>query len=354
MSSHVIFREVGDADKARLEAYWARKLPRLQKRLAPYRDDLQEIALTVYRHPRNSHDAWYEVRAVIHLPTGTLAAEDNDPKAEAALDRVTDKLAREIKRHKELVRHDYLYKRKARSRADLRAAGAMLQRDAEGGRRDDFFRLLRPHLRFLRNYARRQVRLLEREGMLHRREANVADLVDEVLTRAWERFAERPRRLPLDLWLIDLLHEVLEQWVKEEPRPHVSLEAKAEEVLPAQAIPKEEPEWWAELLGEEETVTLEELVPDREVTESWDELGSDEQRDRLLSLLAELPAVQRQAFLLHALENYDTAEIAMLQDRPEGQVKADIEAARRTLRERLTAGGHVRAAGKPGADRKEG
>ena len=70
MSSHVIFREIDAADKAPLEAYWARKLPRLQKLLVPYCADLQEIALTVYRHPRNSHKAWYEVRAVIHLPTG--------------------------------------------------------------------------------------------------------------------------------------------------------------------------------------------------------------------------------------------------------------------------------------------
>ena len=62
-----------------------------------------------------------------------------------------------------------------------------------------------------------------------------------------------------------------------------------------------------------------------------------------------MPPAQRQAFLLHALENYDTAEIAMLQDRPESQVKADVEAARQRLRERLLAGGYVKEAGKPAA-----
>ena len=69
----------------------------------------------------------------------------------------------------------------------------------------------------------------------------------------------------------------------------------------------------------------------------------------MLSLLGELPAAQRQAFLLHALEDYDTAEIAMLQDRPESQVKADIEAARQTLRKRLMAGGYLQEAGKSAA-----
>ena len=60
----------------------------------------------------------------------------------------------------------------------------------------------------------------------------------------------------------------------------------------------------------------------------------------------QLPAARRQAFLLHVLEDYDTAEIAMLQDRPESQVKADIEAARQTLRGRLLAGGHAQEASK--------
>lgn len=54
------------------------------------------------------------------------------------------------------------------------------------------------------------------------------DVLDEVLQRAWQRFASRPRHLPLDQWLTDLLHETLKQWIKQEPRPHVSLEEKAE------------------------------------------------------------------------------------------------------------------------------
>jgi DNA-directed RNA polymerase specialized sigma24 family protein len=58
--------------------------------------------------------------------------------------------------------------------------------------------------------------------------------------------------------------------------------------------------------------------------------------DRVLSVLGELPAARRQAFLLHVLEDYDPAEIAMIQDRPESEVKADIELARQTLKERLT------------------
>ena len=140
--------------------------------------------------------------------------------------------------------------------------GRRLQRHAEGGQREDFFRLLRPHLGFLRDYARREIRMLEREGSLHRGEVTVDDLLDQVLILAWERFADRPRRLSLDLWLTDLLQEALEQWIKQEHRPHVSLEAQGGRMSVPDEVPQEdEEEWWAELMGEEETLTLEDLIP---------------------------------------------------------------------------------------------
>jgi ribosomal subunit interface protein len=343
MSSHRVFNGVDDAVKQRLESYWEKKLPRLEKLLAPYRADLREIRLTVSQHRRDSQPSWYEVRAVLHLPTGTLAAEANAEDPQVALDRVADALVTEIKKHKERVRQDYLFKRKGHNRADLSAAGPLLKRDVEHGRREDFDRLLRPHLRILRDHARRELRTLELEGLLHRGEVSLDDLLDQVLINAWQHFADRPKQLPLDLWLVDLLDETLEQWIKQEPRPHVSLEQKART---DEGHPQDEQEWWQEVLGETETFTLGDLIPDAEATPAWDELDSEEQRDRLLSLIRQLPRAQRQAFVLHALENYSAAEVAKLQDRPVGEVEADIEAARQTLRERLLAGEYLKA-GKP-------
>ena len=342
MSSQVVFHDVADAVQARLEAYWAGMLPRLQRLLARSGPDLRQIDLAVFYHPPNAHRARYEARAAVHLPTGTLAARANDPDPEVALDRVAHALTTGIKRHKEQARKDDAVKRKARWRAALSAAGPLLQRYAEGERREDFVRKLQPLLGFLAGHARRELRGLELAGRLHRREVRVADVLDAVLALAWERFKDRPPRLSPDLWLTHLLHAALEQLVKQEPRPHLSLEEKADEVLPDRAK-GDEPEWWADVLGEEEAFTLEDLIPGSEWTDVLDQLEAEEQRDRLLSLLGELPAAQRQAFLLHALQNYTAAEIAQLQDRPESEVKADIEAARQTLRERLLAAGDVRA-----------
>ena len=342
MSTHQVFSDVGEDVKTRLEAYWAKKLPRLQRLLVPYPADLQEIRLTVSHHQQNSRHSFYEARAVIRLPTGTLAAEASNVDPHVVLDRIADTLVAEVRRHKEKLRRDDIFKRKNRDRADLTAAGPTLQRHVEGGQREDFFRLLLPHLEFLRDYARREIRILEREGTLHRGEVTVNDLLDQVLVLAWERFADRPRRLSLDLWLTDLLQEALEQWIKQEHRPHVSLEAKAEDVVPDAMPQEDEQDWWAELMGEEETLTLEDLSPGSDGTEIWESLEAQEQQDRLLSLLGKLPATQRQAFLLHAVEGNTTDEIAMLQDRPEGEVKADIDAARKRLRDGLVGDGYAK------------
>jgi RNA polymerase sigma factor (sigma-70 family) len=347
MSSHLVLNGVDEAEKARLESYWAKKLPRLQKLLAPFRTDLREIRLTVGHHQQDSHRSWYEGRAVIPLPTGTLAANAENEDPIVVLDRVADALVTEIKRHKERVRRDYISRRKDRDRAGLSAAGPLLQRSVEDGRWEDFFRLLRPHLRSLRDHARRELRRLEQDGTIHRREVTVDDLLDEVLAQAWQRYGNRPRHLSLDLWLIDLLDDVLERWIKQEPRPHASLEAKADEVVPEEVPREDDEEWWAELLGEEETLTLGDLIPAAEGTDAWDQLEADEQSDRLLSPINELPPARRQAFLLSALEDYPTDEIAGLQGRPESEVKKDIELARQTLRDRLLAGGYLQAAGEP-------
>ena len=73
---------------------------------------------------------------------------------------------------------------------------------------------------------------------------------------------------------------------------------------------------------------------------TWAEefLEAEELMHRIHALLGELPKAQRRAFMLNVLEAYDVSEIAMLQDRPETEVRADIEAARNQLRERLRAG----------------
>jgi RNA polymerase sigma factor (sigma-70 family) len=339
MQTHWVFNDCDERLKEPIRGYWDKKQPRLEKLLQHFPPDLQFLGLTLYRH---AHPPSFEVRAALHLPTGTLVAEETAKDFPQALDRVADVLAREIKRHVERLRRDDLYRRKGRQRECLAAAGPFLERDAASGRRAAFFDLLRPQLGSLHDYARRELHILELEGVLPKGECVPADLVDEVLLMAWQRFANRPRHKPLDLWLIDLLHEYLERW-RQQPAA-LSLVGQDRD----QGSPVEEQEWWASLLGDTAQVGLEELLPGSEGTEAWERLEAEEQRARLSTLMAALPKRQRQALVLHILEGLDPAEIAMVQDRPEKAVLADLEAARQALRTRMAEAGYLEEATAPG------
>lgn len=332
MRIHWVFNGCSEGLKASLQAYWQKKQPRLEKLLSPFRPDQRDLRLTVYYHAQPPR---WEVRGVLYLPTRTLAAEEVEKDYGVALDRLVDTLAREVKRHKERLRRDYVFRRKSRRREELSAAGPLLERDVAQGRQQAFFDLLRPLLRPLHEHARREVRLLELEWALPKGEVTAADLVDEVLTRAWRRFAARPARQPLDLWLIDLLYEVVEQWRKQPPP--LGMIGRGD----GKAGQQEEPEWWAQLLDEAGPLSPEDLIPGADGNETWERLGAEEQRAWVHQLLAELPVLRRQAFVLHILEGFEPMEIAMLQDRPEADVAADIEAARQVLRLRLATVGRL-------------
>jgi ribosome-associated translation inhibitor RaiA len=103
MRTHWVFNHCGAVPQASLQAYWQKKQPRLERLLAPFRPEQRDLRLTVYHHPQPPR---WEVRGVLHLPSGTLAAEEADRESTAALDRLAD----------------YIFRRKHRQREDLGAA----------------------------------------------------------------------------------------------------------------------------------------------------------------------------------------------------------------------------------------
>ena len=324
MSSHLVFNGVDDVVKERLESYWAKKLPRLEKLLAPYPADVREIRLTV-----SHHDTTLSTSSTRRGASSSSRPGRSRPRRPTTIPRPswtgsqTSSSRRSGGTRTRPARTTSTNARTATGPTSARP-GPNCKQHEEAGNRDDFFRMLRPHLGFLRDYARREIRMLEQDGTLHRGELTVNDLLDQVMILAYERFKDRPRKVSLDLWLTDLVEDALEQWIKQEPRPHASLEDRADEVPAGRGAAGGRGPWWAELMDEEETLGLEDLIPDPKGTEPWTNLEAEEQRDRLLALIAKLPPERRQAFLLHALEGYATDEIAMLQDRPESEVKADI------------------------------
>jgi RNA polymerase sigma factor (sigma-70 family) len=278
------------------------------------------------------------LRGVLQLPTGTLVAEETCRSLNEAIDKMSDALACQIRRHKSGVRKDYLVRRRRR-RQELIATGPYLEQDALADRKDAFFELLLPQMDQVYDHARRELIILELEGMVPKGHLTARDLVDDVLLRACETFGERPANAALDVWLFDLLNQRLDE-VSRQDKP-MTLVASAS---PSPASEEDEDNadlddiqyWMRHVLEQDEPVSLEELLPDDDLGDIWDEMSDEEQRTLLLQLIEKLPKHERQSLLLMEAHGFELSEIAGALDRSQDEVEACIQAAREKLRGRLS------------------
>jgi ribosome-associated translation inhibitor RaiA len=100
MADQLIFHACSPTVKGNIQEYWEQKQRRLQKLLVNFPDDQRNLRVTVRRCPDH-----YDVHAVLLMPTGTLIAESSSHNRDylEAIDIVADRLAAEIRRHRQLL-----------------------------------------------------------------------------------------------------------------------------------------------------------------------------------------------------------------------------------------------------------
>jgi DNA-directed RNA polymerase specialized sigma24 family protein len=319
----------------------------VQQALARYGDRITRAK--VFLSDENSSQKFgdSDKRCVIEARLGGLqpvTVSHQGASLDQAVGGATDKLQKVLKRT--LGRKSSISKRRVRQRADFAGAGPLLQQDAETGKRDDFMEILRPLLGHLGQHARRELRIMEANGTLYPGQVIFAHLMDEVVTRAWLQFPDRPRWMSLDLWLTKILDEILEETIREDQRIY-GQGARPTDEMSRQNLPQvDDQEWWMWLLGEDETMIEDDAAMSGQSSWAEELLEAEELMNRIHALLGQLPKAQRRAFVLNVFEAYDVSEIAMLQDRAESDVQDDIEATRHKLRERLRAGVNAQVSAK--------
>lgn len=328
------FRQCTNAQKSAVTEYFQRKLSRLDQVLSRYSEKQRNLALTL--HCNTARHSWH-LRAVLRLPTGTLVTDAHGGEQHSIVDEMVEELVRHIQRHKAEVRKDHLKRRRRRRLVDQHTALPFLQADVDNRRTPAFFLLLKPLLNAVRDHARRELRLLELEGTIPRGEVTADDLVDDVLVAAWETFDERPQRMPLDVWLMGILHERLSELQKQFGDMKLS--------IPAEHASAEEQEkdiddmsfWLSQALEPAAEATLEDVIPDEGSGNWWRELDDKDQHEHLMRFLQRLPKHVRQAFMLSEVEGFELSEIGFVLDRSESEIVKDIEQARLELQAMIEA-----------------
>ena len=100
MLDHLVSLECPARLKEEIRSYWSEKQRRFERLLATFQPELCHLRLVVQRTK-----ARWETRAVLSMPTATLAARRGADHWAEALDGLADRLASEIRRHRARLRH---------------------------------------------------------------------------------------------------------------------------------------------------------------------------------------------------------------------------------------------------------
>ena len=82
---------------------------------------------------------------------------------------------------------------------------------------------------------------MEANGRLYPGQVIFGELLDELFTRAWLQFADRPQWMALDLWLTRILDEILEEQIQPHERIHGWLSSQTDELAREECAPSGRP-----------------------------------------------------------------------------------------------------------------
>jgi RNA polymerase sigma-70 factor, ECF subfamily len=213
-----------------------------------------------------------------------------------------------------------------------------LQR-AQAGDREAYIALAEQHLPSLYRFVAREIRYHEALGNLDPGEVDVEDVLDEVFVTAPRQLHRMPHRATFKGWLRHLVLQVMRRTVRASQRRRRYERVHLEDPLPAgpgideSGYPLEARRAWKD------------VIPDRSIPAPEDAVVLKETWQGLEAALNQLPADQREAFLLRAVEGLSYAEIAAMLGRPQQHVKSSYRTAWEALRRRFFDGNGAPARG---------
>ncbi len=96
MRTNITYQKCAEAESARLRKHWAGKEAYLDQLIGSESPEATRLDLRVHCEPESNR---YAVRAILPLPSATLTAEARDDNVIAALNRVVELLAEEVRLH---------------------------------------------------------------------------------------------------------------------------------------------------------------------------------------------------------------------------------------------------------------
>jgi len=310
-------------EEQRIEELWRQRQVELEGRAGIAGAAGSTQARISIEHHDDAAPPW-SAQVALYLTNAVHYAESQGNTVEEVFDAVLAELSQRIAEYQKEGAAST-----TESRRDLRQLCAQLAKLKAEGRSRDFMGLLIPLLRTFSRYAKGEILSRERQEEMPVGRTSVTDVLDEVTLRAWERFDRRPADQPLDLWLIQLVDEVIDEACQ--PIAEESLQDRREVIddgSPRESVMSE----WTEQATELESIELSRLLTEEPGIQAWDELDVETKQARLDELFEHLTRLQRQVIMLYAVQGFDLPEIADFQDRTLEEVQNDLRDAQANIR----------------------
>ena len=339
-----------------VEREFHHQLQRLQRRLQVFKPDLVHFHAIVEQE--NNHGASASLN--LRLPSGQMAAQKSGENALAAVKSAFADLLSQVTKHKELLRGHWTRKElrregrerltqlpapavPVRARGLGAAAGTTEGRHAEprsaevtAARTDgavvaDVEMWLSANLRKLEEFIDQELRFQVEAELIREDQITHEEVVDEVIVSALSQEDGKAHLLSLEGWFHRLALKAIRRLIHDNADTGtLSLDAPAgvqnvtgsdENVLqyhqPDDSLPEES------------------IIRDANVRTPEEIMAGDEMVAQLDTLLREVKAQDREAFVLFTLEGFTVDEISRLAGRSAEQVRQSIHHARTHIQQKL-------------------
>jgi DNA-directed RNA polymerase specialized sigma24 family protein/ribosome-associated translation inhibitor RaiA len=307
-------------------------IEKMRKRLQVFRPELVHLKGVV--EPNSAREGTI-VSLNLRLPSGQMAVQNSADTASSALKGAFDDLLQQVNKHKDLLRSSHKWSnrrgvantRREPPQVPFEQTLASVQPATVSP--DDIRSYVNANLGRLERFVERELLFREYAEQIPADLVTKDEVIDEAIVQALGDGSEKPEKLALEPWLYRLaIHAIndLASLNREDFSP-VPLEESAR--LP-NVRASDEP--GLQFHQPDESLTAENVIADRRTATPEDIASSDEMITLVQFALGKTSNVDREAFILHAMEGFSVEEIAAITDRMSEDVRSSIAAAREHLR----------------------
>jgi len=311
-------------------------IEKVRKRLQVFRPELVHLKGGI---EQNSAREGVTVSLNLRLPSGQMAVQKAASTAAAAIKAASDDLLQQIGKHKDLLRNSRNWPRRRvadfRSSAEIPFEKTVAAVSLPTVSSDDIRSYINANLGRLQRFVERELYFRETSEDLVPDSLSKEEIIDEAIARALGDGAEKPERLALEPWLYRLAIRAIDEMSQAagENGTSVHLEDSARR---RNVRASDEAE--LQFHQPDETLTGENVIPDRRLATPEDIAKSDEMLRLVELALKGAHRNDREAFMLHAVEGFSLEEIAVITDRKPNEVESAVDRARDHLRHLLPMG----------------